>query len=89
MRKSAGISAIHVIDLADALRRNAQACGADLNAANLFVHEVLMRALACGVRFETLAQAPERRRAAYLMASRPCVTATRNFHSPSSPRRNV
>ena len=63
MRKSAGISADHVIDLADQLRRNAQACGADLNAANLFVHQVLMRAFARRLRFETQA-ATERRRAA-------------------------
>lgn len=63
MRKSAGISAAQFIDLADQLRRNAQACGADLNAANLFVHEVLMRAFAHRINFETQA-ATERRRAA-------------------------
>lgn len=49
------MSAREVVDLADVLRRNAQACGADLNAANLFVHQVLMRAFASGVRFEQLA----------------------------------
>lgn len=52
---SAKISASDVIDLADTLRANARACGADLNAANLFVHEVLMRAITSGVRFEHLA----------------------------------
>ena len=37
-----------IIDLADTLRRHALDCGADMNAANLFVHAVLMRALANG-----------------------------------------
>ncbi|MES1200143.1 MAG: hypothetical protein ABUS57_01685 [Pseudomonadota bacterium] len=43
-----------IIALADALRRHARNCGADLNAANLFVHAVLMRALAARIDFDHL-----------------------------------
>jgi len=43
-----------IIALADALRRHALNCGADTNAANLFVHAVLMRALAAKMDFDHL-----------------------------------
>lgn len=39
------MTAEHIIALAASLRTHAQASGRDLNAANLFVHTVLMRAL--------------------------------------------
>ncbi|HWA01769.1 MAG TPA: hypothetical protein VG841_15785 [Caulobacterales bacterium] len=35
-----------IVEIGDALRRHALDCGADMNAANLFAHAVLMRALA-------------------------------------------
>ena len=43
-----------IIALGDALRRHALDCGADMNSANLFVHAVLMRALAADIDFDHL-----------------------------------
>lgn len=42
---SAPMTADHILAFADSLRTHARASGRDLNAANLFVHTVLMRAL--------------------------------------------
>jgi len=39
------MTADHIIALAESLRTHARASGRDLNAANLFVHTVLMRAI--------------------------------------------
>ena len=39
------MTADHIIAFADALRQTARASGRDLNAANLFVHTVLVRAI--------------------------------------------
>lgn len=39
------MTADHIIAFADALRKTARASGRDLNAANLFVHTVLARAI--------------------------------------------
>lgn len=49
-----------IIAFADVLRRSALARGADVNDANLFVHDVLMQALAAGAYFDYLdADTPE------------------------------
>lgn len=39
------MTADHIIAFADALRQTARASGRDINAANLFVHTVLVRAI--------------------------------------------
>jgi hypothetical protein len=69
------MTADHILTLAASLRTHARASGRDINAANLFVHTVLMRAIKFDGAKEPPAPAQPQAQAAHAAEARTQVRA--------------